>query len=62
MSKILILYHSQTGSTEKMAYAVTDGAKIIENTEVDNINNPNVEVETCQRMSMSAKPAKKSFH
>ena len=34
MSKILILYHSQTGSTEKMAYAVTDGAKIIENTEV----------------------------
>jgi len=34
MSKILILYHSQTGSTKKMAYAVTDGAKIIENTEV----------------------------
>lgn len=34
MSKILILYHSQTGNTKKMAYAVTDGAKIIENTEV----------------------------
>ena len=34
MSKILILFHSQTGSTEKMAHAVADGAKIIENTEV----------------------------
>ena len=34
MSKILIIYHSQTGNTEKMAYAVTDGANIIENTEV----------------------------
>ena len=34
MSRILILYHSQTGNTEKMAYAVTDGARIIENTEV----------------------------
>ncbi len=34
MSKILILYHSQTGNTEKMAHAVADGAKIIENTEV----------------------------
>ena len=34
MSKILIIYHSQTGNTEKMAQAVADGAKIIENTEV----------------------------
>ena len=34
MSRILILYHSQTGNTEKMAYAVTDGARIIDNTEV----------------------------
>jgi multimeric flavodoxin WrbA len=34
MSRILILYHSQTGNTENMAYAVTDGARIIENTEV----------------------------
>jgi multimeric flavodoxin WrbA len=34
MSKILIIYHSQTGNTEKMAHAVADGAKIIENTEV----------------------------
>jgi len=34
MSKILVLYHSQTGNTEKMAYAVTDGANIIENTDV----------------------------
>ena len=34
MSKILIIYHSQTGNTKKMAYAVTDGANVIENTEV----------------------------
>jgi multimeric flavodoxin WrbA len=34
MSKILIIYHSQTGNTEKMAHAVADGAKVIENTEV----------------------------
>lgn len=34
MTKILIIYHSQTGNTEKMAKAVTEGAKFIENTEV----------------------------
>jgi|SRR5271157_2766497 len=34
MSRILIVYHSQTGSTEKMAWAVADGARVIENTEV----------------------------
>lgn len=34
MSRILIIYHSQTGNTEKMARAVADGARMIENTEV----------------------------
>jgi len=34
MSRILIIYHSQTGNTEKMARAVADGAGMIENTEV----------------------------
>ncbi len=34
MTKILIVYHSQTGHTQKMAEAVADGAKAIENTEV----------------------------
>ncbi|MBN1664962.1 MAG: flavodoxin domain-containing protein [Deltaproteobacteria bacterium] len=34
MSKILIVYHSQTGNTEKMAFAVAQGAGAIENTEV----------------------------
>jgi multimeric flavodoxin WrbA len=34
MSRILILYHSQTGNTEKMALAVADGARRIEQTEV----------------------------
>ena len=34
MSRILIVYHSQTGHTEKMAKAVADGAKAIEHTEV----------------------------
>lgn len=34
MVKILIVYHSQTGSTEKMALAVAEGAGSIENTEV----------------------------
>ena len=33
MPKILIVYHSQTGNTEKMAQAVASGAKQIENTE-----------------------------
>jgi multimeric flavodoxin WrbA len=34
MTRILIVYHSQTGKTEKMARAVADGAKAIDNTEV----------------------------
>ena len=34
MAKILIVYHSQTGKTEKMAHAVSDGAKSIEGVEV----------------------------
>jgi len=34
MAKILIVYHSQTGKTEKMAHAVADGAKSIEGVEV----------------------------
>ena len=34
MSRILIIFHSQTGNTEKMAWAVADGARVIENTEV----------------------------
>ncbi|HUH67221.1 MAG TPA: flavodoxin domain-containing protein [Syntrophales bacterium] len=34
MSRILIIFHSQTGNTERMAQAVTDGARAIDNTEV----------------------------
>jgi multimeric flavodoxin WrbA len=34
MKKILIVYHSQTGNTEKMAQAVAEGARSIEDTEV----------------------------
>jgi len=34
MTKILIVYHSQTGNTQKMAEAVADGAKSIEAVEV----------------------------
>ncbi|HON59588.1 MAG TPA: NAD(P)H-dependent oxidoreductase [Smithella sp.] len=34
MAKILIVYHSQTGHTEKMAQAVAQGAKSIEGVEV----------------------------
>jgi len=34
MTRILVIYHSQTGHTEKMAKAVVDGAKAIEHTEV----------------------------
>jgi multimeric flavodoxin WrbA len=34
MSRILIIFHSQTGNTERMAWAVADGAAVIENTEV----------------------------
>ena len=35
MAKILILYYSRTGNTEKMARAVADGAKSIPATEVE---------------------------
>jgi len=34
MAKILIVYHSQTGNTEKMAQAVAEGARAIEGAEV----------------------------
>ncbi len=34
MTKILIIYHSQTGHTQQMAQAVAAGAKTIEHTEV----------------------------
>jgi flavorubredoxin len=35
MPKILILYYSQTGNTEKMANAVADGARSVPNTKVE---------------------------
>ncbi len=34
MAKILIVYHSQSGNTEKMANAVAEGAQSIEGVEV----------------------------
>lgn len=34
MAKILIVYHSQTGKTQKMAIAVAEGARSIEKAEV----------------------------
>lgn len=34
MAKILVVYHSQTGNTEKMAQAVADGAHSVEDVEV----------------------------
>jgi multimeric flavodoxin WrbA len=34
MTKILVIYSSQTGRTEQMAQAVAAGARVIENTEV----------------------------
>jgi multimeric flavodoxin WrbA len=34
MPRIFIIYHSQTGNTEKMALAVAEGARSIEQTEV----------------------------
>lgn len=34
MAKILIVYHSQTGKTQKMAQAVAEGARSIEGVEV----------------------------
>ena len=35
VTKILVLYYSRTGNTEKMAKAVAEGAKTIGNVEVD---------------------------
>lgn len=35
MAKMLILYYSRTGNTEKMANAVAEGARAVSNTEVD---------------------------
>ena len=34
MAKILIVYHSQTGNTQKMAHAVAEGARRIEGVDV----------------------------
>jgi flavorubredoxin len=35
MPRILVLYYSQTGNTEKMANAVAEGARSVANTQVD---------------------------
>lgn len=35
MSRILILYYSRTGNTEKMAQAVADGARSVQGTQVE---------------------------
>ncbi|MCS7114372.1 MAG: flavodoxin domain-containing protein [Nitrososphaerota archaeon] len=35
MPKVLILYYSRTGNTEKMAKAVAEGVKSLQNTEVE---------------------------
>lgn len=35
MSKILILYYSRTGNTEKMAKAVAEGARMVQGVEVE---------------------------
>ena len=35
MSKILVLYYSRTGNTEKMAKAVTEGAKTVQGVDVE---------------------------
>ena len=35
MSKILVLYHSRTGNTEKMAEAIADGAKGVKGLEIE---------------------------
>jgi len=35
MSRILVLYYSRTGNTEKMALAVADGAKSVPGTQVE---------------------------
>ena len=34
MAKILIVYHTQTGNTEKMAFAIAEGAKQVKGVEV----------------------------
>ncbi|NWG10318.1 NAD(P)H-dependent oxidoreductase [Candidatus Bathyarchaeota archaeon] len=34
MAKIIIVYHSKSGNTEKMAFAVAEGAKQVESVEV----------------------------
>ncbi|HDQ03846.1 MAG TPA: flavodoxin [Deltaproteobacteria bacterium] len=34
MARILIVYHSQTGNTKKMAHAVAEGARAVEGVEV----------------------------
>ncbi|GAH21904.1 unnamed protein product, partial [marine sediment metagenome] len=34
MIKVLVIYHSQTGNTEKMAKAVAEGARRVSGTEV----------------------------
>lgn len=34
MTRILIVYHSQTGNTERMAQAVAEGARLIDDTDV----------------------------
>jgi flavodoxin I len=35
MTKVLVIYYSRTGNTEKMARAVAEGAKSVNNVEVD---------------------------
>src|SRR4030042_2438734 len=35
MSRILVLYYSQTGNTEKMGNAIVEGARNVANTEVE---------------------------
>lgn len=35
MSKVLVLYYSRTGNTEKMANAIAEGAKSVSNIEVE---------------------------
>jgi flavodoxin I len=35
MPKVLVLYYSRTGNTEKMAKAVTEGAKSVQGTDVE---------------------------
>jgi flavorubredoxin len=44
MTKILVLYYSSTGKTEKMARAVTDGAKSVQGIEVESYYVPEEEL------------------